>query len=707
MNTGRSDPWKSDLKLRHNQVRFVSAEQTAEPDATDGMDEADNNSEQGSPSRQSPTAEDAWVSEDEDKEDTARADTQESQVPEVSIEVNTQSNEPALDPTPEPSFVIDTRGTEVVGAKKLKDPVIRQRSPSNSDSSGDEVVFSGRGKGIWGKTPSPKIVEDPVIPASSRPTPSSAAVPVALKATGEERKPRRKRRIPNRRNNDDELIADYIANMDMAWDEASDTEGKSVQPMDGGIITDAQEIHHGMEWSSDDLQDFDDLGTSVGVLEKVDQVLSKRERPSGLQYLVVWDGQDIDEARWILAPSLTMAGAAEAITDFEKNEETIREYMAADESSTDTSADGENDSYDSLSGDQDDEDDLIERRIERMSDEQIARMLAKQEELGLGSGEVVLFNGDDGFDEEEDEDELGMLADVSLSDGLFTKPKKSKSKSKSKSGFPSGTAFADALDEDPYHGFDVMDFERPSLRKKPKGRRQPLELGLSDEELEQNLQSAWDNDRRKKSSKKAEREALRAQGLLGKNGKIGKIDMKAKYKEGITVDEVKAEIKTFLISGHESLPLPPMDKGDRYQVHIIANVFNLKSKSVGSGLGRSPVLYKTSRTEFYDEQDEQVIDGLLANKKRFFGRMDKKGKKGSKAPQGLKKSRGGASGPGATYREGEVVGAAAPELGIENRGRAMLEKMGWSTGTALGALNNKGILQPVPHVVKNTKAGLG
>jgi hypothetical protein len=33
--------------------------------------------------------------------------------------------------------------------------------------------------------------------------------------------------------------------------------------------------------------------------------------------------------------------------------------------------------------------------------------------------------------------------------------------------------------------------------------------------------------------------------------------------------------------------------------------------------------------------------------------------------------------------------------------------MGWSTGTALGALNNKGILQPVLHVVKTTKAGLG
>jgi hypothetical protein len=61
---------------------------------------------------------------------------------------------------------------------------------------------------------------------------------------------------------------------------------------------------------------------------------------------------------------------------------------------------------------------------------------------------------------------------------------------------------------------------------------------------------------------------------------------------------------------------------------------------------------------------------------------------------------------GFSYRDGEVVGAGAPELGVENRGRAMLEKMGWSKGTALGATSN-GILLPIAHVVKNTRTGLG
>lgn len=72
------------------------------------------------------------------------------------------------------------------------------------------------------------------------------------------------------------------------------------------------------------------------------------------------------------------------------------------------------------------------------------------------------------------------------------------------------------------------------------------------------------------------------------------------------------------------------------------------------------------------------------------------------------KSRGGGGGvKAASYMDGDVVGASAPEIGAGNKGRAMLEKMGWSTGTALGAVNNKGILHPVVHVVKNSKAGLG
>lgn len=58
------------------------------------------------------------------------------------------------------------------------------------------------------------------------------------------------------------------------------------------------------------------------------------------------------------------------------------------------------------------------------------------------------------------------------------------------------------------------------------------------------------------------------------------------------------------------------------------------------------------------------------------------------------------------YKDGDIVGASAPELGPENKGRALLEKMGWSKGMALGAHDNKGILHPISHTVKTNKAGL-
>lgn len=152
-----------------------------------------------------------------------------------------------------------------------------------------------------------------------------------------------------------------------------------------------------------------------------------------------------------------------------------------------------------------------------------------------------------------------------------------------------------------------------------------------------------------------------------------------------------------------SLSLPPMEKGDRKIVHEFANAFNLKSKSAGKGTKRFPVLYRTSRTSIYAESTFDAVEARLT--RRFLPRMDLRGK--NPARTSLGSGRGGFGSSGVSYRDGDIVGGSAPELGVENRGRAMLEKMGWSTGTALGALNNKGILQPVSHVVKTTKAGLG
>lgn len=152
------------------------------------------------------------------------------------------------------------------------------------------------------------------------------------------------------------------------------------------------------------------------------------------------------------------------------------------------------------------------------------------------------------------------------------------------------------------------------------------------------------------------------------------------------------------------MPLPAMGHRERKMVHELANVLGLKSKSMGSGSSRFPVLYRTSRTVAYDENAIKALEAQMSGK-HFLPRRDRVLGKCSAT---VRKVRGGGFNNAAvSYRDGEIVGAAAPELGQENKGRAMLERMGWSTGTALGALNNKGIMQPLAHVVKTTKAGLG
>ena len=146
-----------------------------------------------------------------------------------------------------------------------------------------------------------------------------------------------------------------------------------------------------------------------------------------------------------------------------------------------------------------------------------------------------------------------------------------------------------------------------------------------------------------------------------------------------------------------------MAQGERKIVHEIANVFKLKSKSIGGGRSRYPVLYKTSRTLQYSEETFKAAESTLFSG-RFLPHMDRV-RKGALAGMGR---HGGAVSIGVSYRDGEVVGAAAPEIGQENRGRTMLERMGWSTGTSLGASNNsRGLVQPVAQVVKTSRSGLG
>lgn len=435
-------------------------------------------------------------------------------------------------------------------------------------------------------------------------------------------------------------------------------------------------------WNSDMLNDFDNLSTSSDVIGTIGQVLGRREGKRGPQYLVVYKGSPIDDARWLPATLLMTPSDVELIRVFEEKQ------LEKNLQGTDTSESDDRNGTDEDDDEEDfqDEKDLIARRLERMTDEKIARRLAKQEELGLGSDDVMLFDEEDGVEEVE-----GTLVAnrtiFALNSGSsrHSRPRGKRTKVE----FPSASLMADVLDQDPYNGFDVMDFDRPSL-KKSKDRQGIPPIELSDSEFDSHLRTVWEADRKNKRQKKVEREELRAKGLLGKKNQF-KADLHVKYKSGFSWVQIKEEIREFTISPHTSRALPPMDATERAFVHRFAKQLGLTSKSVGTGKGRFTNLSKTNRTRPYNED--------------FFNNLTRW--KFSNWPGSSRNAQHGIEKRSlVSYRDGEVVGASAPEIGAGNRGRAMLEKMGWTSGTALGALDNKGILQPIAHTVKTGKAGL-
>jgi hypothetical protein len=356
-------------------------------------------------------------------------------------------------------------------------------------------------------------------------------------------------------------------------------------------------------------------------------------------------------------------------------------------------------------GSEQDENERIIQETSRMTDEQIARALAKQEELGMGGEEVLLFDGQqpNDFDDDDDIDLDEFMNGDSFIPFSVTQHTSNRGRSKrnkrGRDSFPSAGAFADALDEDPYGVFDIMDFDRPSLRPKRKGRKSgfPYDVEDVDADIAAQLVSTWTKDREKKAARK--REKMEAeQALL-----IGAVD-------GSNPALIKSKIRHFLISDADTLELTPMEASLRASVHRLAKALRITSKShgkEGKGLGRYPVLIKTPYTRHYTAETIFEVDALFEQKK-FFPKGAYKSYKSARngiSGSSRRQDRGGVA--AASYANGDVVGAAAPELGQDNRGRAMLEKMGWTAGMGIGKEGNKGSTDAIKHIVKTNKAGLG
>ena len=555
-------------------------------------------------------------------------------------------------------------------------------------------------------------------------------------STGRPLQRRRDRRCGYRKHSkeeiDDEeaLLQDYIDNMEVGKDSSDEqssvfrghsrfsngaANGEEHMKFTTTKSTDkmvAKRDDDMMGWSSADLEDLNELSTTDEELANVGRVFGHRNRSGGLQYLISSKDKGPDEARWVQHENLISINAMEQIRIYEDNLKLglDMDVGEADNSESESSSSGEevlNDVLNDIDS-ENDENERIMQYAARMTDEQIARALAKQEEFGIDADELLLLDGhiDGGLEDLGDFTPFANQSPISNR----TRSKRSQHKGTNRA-FSSGEAFVDALDEDPYGCFDVMDFERPSLKPKANGRKSDVPFELDDLELEEQLRRSWANDRTKKATKKREREEMRQAGLLGSKARNGRTDLKIKYSDsGMDADQIRAEIKIFLMQETEALALAPMTADMRASVHRLSKALQLKSHSQGHGNQRFPVLTKTRFTTPYTVSTIDQIDALL-HQRKFFPKNSASFRGARNRPSGpdakIRRSGGGGIAVGASYMDGDVVGATAPEIGVENRGRAMLEKMGWSSGVGIGKEGNKGSLEHIKHVVKNTKAGLG
>lgn len=234
-----------------------------------------------------------------------------------------------------------------------------------------------------------------------------------------------------------------------------------------------------------------------------------------------------------------------------------------------------------------------------------------------------------------------------------------------------------------------------------KGKKQRLELGSDLEmELRESLMEQFHYQKQSRRLKKIKKKEKKLQDAMDN------LFLKDKYEYSLHIKEIKQEFELFLHDvARETLSFPPLDGHGNKTLSKLATNYNMKCiKCGGNGTALYMKIAKTKKTFRY-VPDYQLI-GYILKQRPVFRRADVKPRTRDEIVEtGDDKMRRGPK-SNAYVREGDVVGALAPEIDQNNIGRKMLEMLGWLRGEGLGALGNKGISTPVLATVKKTKAGL-
>lgn len=165
------------------------------------------------------------------------------------------------------------------------------------------------------------------------------------------------------------------------------------------------------------------------------------------------------------------------------------------------------------------------------------------------------------------------------------------------------------------------------------------------------------------------------------------------------------DIKLFLKDEEEFFETAPAAPEIRRYVHLLGNLYRLKTFTVGKGIEKRIVLQKTEYSGLANntrQLDKVIEQGNKAVKwcngdleSRGKGKSGRKGKKGSEID----------SNSSTKPADGTIVGARSAPIKEDNVGNQMLQKMGWTPGTGLGR-DSTGIVNHIPAVVKTKRTGL-
>lgn len=169
--------------------------------------------------------------------------------------------------------------------------------------------------------------------------------------------------------------------------------------------------------------------------------------------------------------------------------------------------------------------------------------------------------------------------------------------------------------------------------------------------------------------------------------------------------QLNRDIKLFLKdSEDEVFETAPAPSIIRKFIHLLGNLYRIKTFSVGKGADKRTVLQKTENSGlvFNTRKLDKIIEqGNKAIKWHLVeDGINTKRKNCHKNVKGLDNYN-----ISAKPVDGSIVGEKSVPINDDNVGNQMLQKMGWTPGTGLGR-ESTGITIHIPAVVKTKRSGI-